>query len=180
MPRLRFSPLAVITLLGILTLIAVGSACGSRSNLEPAPDFQFSLYQGEEDLGGAELSLSDLRGKPLVLNFWAGLCPPCRAEMPEFQEFYDEYGDRVNILGLDVGPFTGLGSNKTGRGLLNVLNIHYPAGTTSDGQVVLDYRIPGMPSTYFITADGKIFRRWTGRLDKDNLVRITGQLLEHS
>ena len=63
-------------LLGILTL----GACGP--DLEPAPDFRFSLYQGEEVLGAKELSLSDLRGKPLVLNFWAGLCPPCRLEMP--------------------------------------------------------------------------------------------------
>jgi len=82
------------------------------SLLDETPDFDFSLYQGEDVLGASDLSLSELRGKPLVLNFWAGALPPSRAEMPDLQEFYDAYSDRVNLLGLDIGLFTGLGSHQ--------------------------------------------------------------------
>ena len=147
------------------------------ANLEPAPNIQFSLYQGEEVLGARELSVSDLRGKPVVLIFWGGLCPPCRAQLPDLQEFYDEYGGRVTILGLDIGPFIGLGSAQDGRELLVELDISYPAGSTPDETVVKEYEIIGMPSTFFITADGKIFRKWTGPLNKDKLVEIVEEML---
>ena len=61
-------------------------------------DFEFVVYQGEEELGGSDLSFSQIfdQGKPVVLNFWAGQCPPCRAEMPGFQEVYNQYqGDFI-------------------------------------------------------------------------------------
>ena len=166
-------------LLGISVGLLAIAACGT--SLEPAPDFQFSLYQGEDLLGEGDLSLSNLQGRPVVLNFWAGLCPPCRAEMPELQEFYEEYGDRVTLFGLDVGPFwVGLGNNQDARDLINWLGISYPAGPTSDETVVREYEILGMPSTVFITSDGKIFRKWTGILNRDKLVEITEQMLGHS
>ncbi len=59
-----------------------------------APNFSFTLYQGEDKLGAEKLDLAQLHGKPIVLNFWAGLCPPCRAEMPDLQSFYDESKDQ--------------------------------------------------------------------------------------
>lgn len=150
----------------------------ATANLDPAPDFEFTIYQGDEYISGSgNLNISDLNGKPLILNFWAGLCPPCRAEMPDIQEFYREYSDRVNVFGLDVGPFTGLGSNQTGKGLINLLNIVYPAGTTTDASVVRRYAVLGMPTTVFITADGKIFRKWGGLLNKEKLAEITEDML---
>ena len=162
-------------LLGVLVFAACGS--GSTADLDPAPDFEFSLYQGEEVLGETAMSLSDLQGKPLVLNFWAGLCPPCRAEMPDLQEFHGDYGDRVTLFGLDIGPFMNLGSNQNAKDLIEELGVRYPAGTTSDEGVVRAYGILGMPSTFFITADGKIFRKWTGFLTEDDLVEVTEEML---
>ena len=144
---------------------------------ESDPGFQFSIYQGAEVLGARELSLSDLRGKPLVLNFWAGFLPPSRTEMPVLQEFYIEYKDRVTLLGLDVGPFVGLGSNQDARNLLRELGITYPAGFTSDEGILGKYEIVGFPSTIFFTADGKIFRKWMGALNKAKLVEITEEML---
>ena len=194
--RPKSSFLLGFVVFGILVLAACGSSSSSgngasgaspagggasanspTANLDPAPDFQFSLYQGEEALGAGTLRLSDLQGKPLVLNFWAGLCPPCRAEMPDLQAFYGEFGDKVNLFGLDVGPFTALGSNQAGRELLEELAVSYPAGTTTGGNVVRDYSILGMPSTVFITADGKIFRKWGGLLTEDKLGEITEDML---
>ena len=96
-PRFGFSRTTVLPV-GILTVLALAlSACGGAAvSTEPNPnDFAFTLYQGQEELGAESLNFSDLQGKPVVLNFWAGLCPPCRAEMPEFQEFYEDYNDRV-------------------------------------------------------------------------------------
>ena len=175
-----------IVSLGLVVFVACGtsqtagsssSSGGATSDLKTASDFQFTLYQGDQILGGNELSLADLRGKPLVLNFWAGLCPPCRAEMPDLQEFYEEFSDRVNLFGLDVGPFVGLGSNQAGRALVETLNIGYPAGTTSDASVVKEYKVLNMPSTFFITSDGKIFKKWTGLLNRDKLAEITEDML---
>ena len=104
-----------------------------------AQDLSFTLYQGSDVLGEGNLTISSLQGKPLVLNFWAGLCPPCRAEMPDLQEFYEENKDRVNLLGIDVGQFTGLGDQASAKALLEELDVTYPAGFTNDGGVMRDY-----------------------------------------
>ena len=87
-----------------------------------APNFAFTLYQGEDLLGASELNLHALtQGKPVVLNFWAGLCPPCRAEMPDLQKFSDEFVDRLTLLGIDLGKFTGLGAKEDAEDLLKEL-----------------------------------------------------------
>ncbi len=88
-------------------------------NLVTAPDFPFVLYQGADHFGGREARVNALLtdGKPLVLNFGGGLCPPCRSELPECQRVYEQYGDRVAFFGLDVGQYTGLGSPDDARRL---------------------------------------------------------------
>ena len=140
-------------------------------------DFTFNLYQGQERLGAETLRFSDLRGKPVVLNFWAGLCPPCRAEMPEFQEFYDEYQDKVVLLGIDVGQITSLGSREDAQDLLGQLGVTYPAGFTEDAAIMRNYEVFGMPTTVFVDSKGEIFRSWTGALNLKTLSRITDELL---
>jgi thiol-disulfide isomerase/thioredoxin len=150
------------------------------SNL-PA-DFPIIMYQGADYQDGDEVMFSQLLadGKPVVLNFWAGLCPPCRLEMPDLQAVSDAYQDRVLLFGLDVGPFTGLGTNEDGRALLQELAITYPAGTTSNPNVVREYEILGMPATYFITPDGNVHETWTGLLTADKLTELVEGLLAAS
>ncbi len=143
-----------------------------------APDFAFQLFQGEDILGGRDLRLSDLRGQPLALNFWARFCTPCWSEMPELQGFYEEYGEQVRLLGVDVGQFTGLGSPKDAGKLLDALGVTYPAGHTNDAQVVPNYRIRAMPTTVFITADGRVFRTWTGSITREMVTAIVREMLE--
>ena len=142
-------------------------------------DFTISMYQGIGMQEGDEVLFSELLadGKPVVLNFWAGLCPPCRVEMPDLQAVSDAYQGQVLLFGLDVGPFTGLGSNEDGRNLLNELAITYPAGTTADPNVVREYGILGMPTTYFITPDGQIHDTWTGLLTEEKLSELVEELL---
>jgi len=70
------------------------------------------VYGSTDTLGIEDRSaefVSDIlpQGKPVVLNFWGGSCPPCRAEMPDFQAALIEFGENAIFLGLDVGPFTG-------------------------------------------------------------------------
>lgn len=141
-------------------------------------DFRFTLFQGGDLVGGDSLDLSDLRGAPVVLNFWARLCTPCWAEMPELQDFYEEFGTRVHLLGIDIGKFTGFGSPKDASGLLDSLGITYPAGFTEEGAVVRAYEVRGLPTTVFITAEGKVFRIWTGALDRQAVTEITEAMLK--
>ena len=90
-----------------------GGVAPTATGAQPATDFQIDRYHSGGLVDGAETSLSEVLGlgRPVVLNMWAGLCPPCRLEMPDFQAVSGEFGDRVLILGLDVGPFTNLGSS---------------------------------------------------------------------
>ncbi len=159
--------------------LSLGSSADRRI---AAPDFQLTVYQGADVLGGEELRFSDVfrHGKPVVLNFWAGLCPPCRAEMPGFQEIYDESKDQFILLGLDIGPFIGLGSREDGRNLLRELNITYPTATTFEASVVTQYQIRGMPTTVFLTSNGEIFDTYTGLLDERAFQNKLQSLLQAS
>lgn len=144
---------------------------------ETLADFSISLYQGQEELGSEKVSISDLQGKPLVINYWAGLCPPCRAEMPEFQEFRDEYEGRVTLVGVDLGQFLGLGSKEDAQKLLNELGVTYAAGFTDDGAVVGGHRVFGLPTTIFVNADGTLYRKWDGVLNKAKLSELADEML---
>jgi len=129
-------------------------------------------------LGASELEIHQLpKGKPVVLNFWAGLCPPCRAEMPDLQKFSDEFGDKLTLLGIDLGQFTGLGSRQDAEDLLEELGVTYPTGYTNDASVVKAYKVFGLPATIFIDSNGKIFKNWGGALNLDVLRKQSNAML---
>lgn len=155
-----------------------GGAQSAQTDDGSAPDFEFTLYQGANKLGAETLDFSRLRGKPVVLNFWAGLCPPCRAEMPGFQKFYEDARQDVTLVGVDIGPFMRLGSHRDARNLLEELNISYPAGFTNQGRVVREYGIVSMPTTVFVRADGTIFETWSGFLDTTTLSQLVDAMLK--
>ncbi len=164
-----------------IVLVALISSNGSTGNPAAgddglAKDFYFTLYQGEQELGGDKLNLAELRGKPVVLNFWAGLCPPCRAEMPDLQRFYEETQDEVVMLGIDVGRFNNLGSRRDAQQLLKELDITYPAGSTGDHSVMREYEAISMPTTVFINSRGEVFHNWSGLITRDILVSLTDSM----
>ena len=180
--KLRFLiPLAMISTVAAIACGGSGTSIigdESSSSGDPAPNFAITMYQGQDVVGAEEVSLHSLFGdKPIVLNFWAGLCPPCRAEMPDLQEFNDKFEDRALLLGIDLGQFTGLGNQKDAQELLDELEVTYPAGFTSDGNVIQDYRVLGMPTTIFIDKDGNIFDKWTGALNGSILEEKTLEML---
>ena len=171
-----------------LLMSTLGLACSTASTLPVAdlpsfseqglaPNFRFSLYQGSDILGSETKELAELRGMPVVLNFWARLCPPCWTEMPELQEFHEEFEETVLILGIDIGQFTGLGTPRDASKLLDAMGITYPAGFTDDGLVVEQYGVLAMPTTVFIDRHGKIFHKWTGALDRDTVTRLARSML---
>ena len=179
-------------LLSLVLVLAVAAiACGSSSERGSsivgdessssgglASDFVITMFQGEDVVGGQEVSLHSLFGeKPIVINFWAGLCPPCRAEMPDLQEFNQKFQGRTLLVGVDLGQFTGLGTKQDARDLLAELEATYPAGSTSDPDVIRDYKVLGMPTTIFIDRDGKIFNKWTGALNGAFLEEKTLEML---
>jgi hypothetical protein len=100
--------------------------------------------------------------------------------MPDFQALHQQYGDRLTILGLDVGPFTGLGSVDQGKALIAELGITYPTASTQDTTVVGRYNVLGMPTTVFITNTGKVFRTWTGYLSKAQMDDLLQRLIKAS
>ena len=165
----------VVVAIILATLISSNGSAGNAVAEDDglAKDFSFTLYQGEQELGGEKLNLAELRGKPVVLNFWAGLCPPCRAEMPDLQRFYEESQDEVVMLGIDVGRFNNLGGQRDAKNLLRELQITYPAGFTRDGSVIRGYEVISMPTTVFINSKGEVFQSWSGIITRDILVSLT-------
>ncbi|MCY4417697.1 MAG: TlpA disulfide reductase family protein [Chloroflexi bacterium] len=170
----------------ISLLLVVGiAACGTESATAPTGgqpadtiyDFPIVFYQGQDVVGGENLALSDLRGQPVVLNFWAGLCPPCRAEMPEFQHFADDYAGRALVVGVDLGQFFSLGSQEDAMKLLNELEVSYPAGYTADTDVIRELGVLGLPATFFVNSDGSLHRKWQGVLNTEKLTEITDEML---
>ena len=156
---------------------ALASSSGSSGEGAKAPDFEFSMFQGIEEVGFRNGNLARLGGKPLVLNFWAGLCPPCRAEMPQFQLFYEEFKEDIQLVGIDIGIFTGLGSRSNAEELLRELGVTYPAGWTDDGSVPRKYGVTAMPTTVFISSDGTIIEKSVGAIDANFLARASRELL---
>lgn len=112
-----------------------------------APDFTLTTLAGET------VTLSELRGKPVVLNFWATWCPPCRAELPHFQAAHEAHGDEVAILAVDERE-----SPQQVAGFARQLGLTFPIPLDTDGRIGVEYRVRALPTTYFIDADGVIRR----------------------
>jgi thiol-disulfide isomerase/thioredoxin len=167
--------IVVAVFLGLIVSVQSG-ASGSYSN------FRVVAYQGQDILGGDEVDFSQVfrHGKPVILNFWAGLCPPCRAEMPGFQRVYDDLGDKYVMVGVDVGPFLGLGSHDDARRFLKEFDIRYPTAYAVSRDPVRAYGVQSMPTTVFLTPDGKIFDKRIGLLPEDQLRSKLQDLLDAS
>ncbi len=117
-----------------------------------APDFQLPNLDYES------MSLSELRGKPVVLNFWATWCPACIDEMPYLQEIHEEYSDDgLMLLAIDVGE-----SQSQVEKFLQRNNLSLPVLLDTSGVVAQKYRILNIPTTFFIDGDGVIQEKRIG------------------
>ena len=116
-----------------------------------APGFTLNNTVGEP------VSLIDYQGRPVVLNFWASWCPPCRAEIPHFQEASIKYNGQAAILGVDQGePQTIVADFGA------ALGVSYPLLLDSDNAVNRKYGVTALPTTVFVGPDGVIREVYTG------------------
>ena len=157
---------------GLIGIVLVG--CGvagagqpsAPTEGEPAPNFELTTLEGER------VSLSALSGKPVVLNFWASWCAPCRAEMPQFEKTYRAYQDRgVVFVGAAVED-----DLMSAREFARHLGITYPLGLDEGGAIARSYRLLGLPGTMFISRDGRLVRRWAGILDERQLIEFVEEI----
>lgn len=117
---------------------------------------------------GSAGSLSDFRGRPLVVNFWASWCPPCAAEMPDFEKVHRELGDRVAFLGLDMQDF----DREAALALVAQTGVSYPLAEDPQGEIFSRFGGIAMPTTVFIDSAGRTVRVHGGVLTYEELKRI--------
>ncbi len=144
------------------------------TNIIPAPDFTLT------DQYGNTHTLSDYKGKTVFLNFWTTWCPPCRAEMPEIQEIYEEYGENnsdVIILGLACPEVGQEGSAEDITAFLEENGYTYPVVMDSTGAAAYYYAINAYPTTFMIDKNGNVFGYVTGQITKDMMISIIEQTI---
>ena len=141
----------------------------TRATKESGKAFDFEI----ETFDGEMLRLSDLEGKVVVLNFWASWCPPCRWEMPFFEEMHQEYKDQgVVFLGVAISD-----TLENARGFAESTGVTYPIGLDTTGEISRNYNVVSLPTTFFIGREGNVERRLTSAANEGVLkVFLRGQL----
>jgi len=147
----------IILLLLRETRVDCGERNPSLSSLPRAPNFVL------KDVNGNRVSLSDFKGKVVLLDFWCTWCLPCRAEIPHFVDLYSTYRNKgLQIVGIALEPHNVKGVKK----FVQKYRINYPV-LIGDYKVSFDYGgISSIPTTFIITRDGKIFRGYLGYQEK--------------
>jgi thiol-disulfide isomerase/thioredoxin len=116
---------------------------------------------------GDAANLGDLLdGKPLVLNFFAVWCQPCRQEMPDFERVSQDLGDSVGVIGVAVPP-----STQQSQEIVDETGVTYPTYADPTGEVLALFEGTQMPTTVFITADGEVTGVENERLTRDEILR---------
>ena len=129
---------------------------------QKAPDF--TVYDKE----GNPVKLSDFFGKPIVLNFWASWCGPCQSEMPDFQEKYEELGNDIQFL--IVNMTDGQRENQTlAEAFIAQKGYTFPVYFDLESNAAMTYSVYSLPTTYFIDAQGNVTAQATGAIDAATL-----------
>jgi cytochrome c biogenesis protein CcmG/thiol:disulfide interchange protein DsbE len=127
-----------------------------RGGTPAAPDFTLEQLDGRGDL-----SLASLRGKTVVLNFWASWCGPCKEETPLLQKGYERWRDKdVVFVGVDVKDFRG-----DAREFVARYDVTYPNVYDGKGSTVGRYGVTGFPETFFVDASGRVRHRIAGPVE---------------
>jgi len=165
----------------LLGLLAWGFLAPRSEPPRQAPEFRLQL------LDGGTVSSDELRGNPVVLNFWASWCIPCREEMPAFERMWERYrGDGVQIIGVNFQD-----SVTGAREFVDEVGVTYPIALDERGTLASDLGVHGLPQTFFIDEDFR-FEKITagqaiggggdrvvfGAIDEETLEEKIRQLLE--
>jgi thiol-disulfide isomerase/thioredoxin len=134
----------------------------------PAPELELT------DLEGNAVSLADYQGQVVLVNNWATWCPPCRAEMPILQAYYEDYaGKGFSIIAIDAGdPVSEVAKFAKDYGL------GFPVWPDLTQKATVAFRNPGLPSSYLIDRQGVVRLAWTGAISRGMLDQYVTPLLE--
>ena len=162
----------IIALL-IVALVAAGCS-SSRTDITPtvaedadrevAAPFEVPRLDDE-----GTLTLAEFSGKPVVLNFWASYCAPCREEMPDLQAFSERYPE-IPVIGLAVDD-----APDDSLALARQTGVTFPLGS-DEGGVAQNYGAVGLPATVFIDAQGRVANTWFGQIGSEDLDTFAAQL----
>ncbi len=137
----------------------------------PAPDF--TVYDAE----GNAVKLSDFAGTPVVLNFWASWCPPCKAEMPDFDAAYAEHGEAIAFMMVNMTD--GMQETKeSAQAHVAAEGYRFPVYFDTDYSAAIAYGASSLPTTFFIKADGTIAAYAVGMLDAASLAQGIGMIAD--
>jgi len=143
-----------VGLVALLVLVGVTLNKRQQGTLLPGnkiPDFTLPLFDGYEYAGKTSVKLSDLKGKVVVLNFWASWCKPCEQEAAELQQAWEYYAPSGNVVFLGVDY---VDTEPEARIYLQKYGITFPNGPDMGTRVSQLFRISGVPETYFIDKNG--------------------------
>lgn len=141
-----------------------------------APDFTL------ETLSGEPLTLSDLRGKKVVLNFWATWCPPCKKEMPDLQHYYEKYANDENVEIVAVNltyaerSITAADVVKNVQLFADSYDLTFPIPLMKEDSISNTYQVLTIPSTFMIDTEGRIQRQIVGPLNIDSIHEYVSQI----
>lgn len=136
-----------------------GSGASDSANATAAPEFTMA------DTEGQTLTLADFRGKPVLLNFWASWCGPCASEMPAIQSAYEQYGDQIQFVAVNM---TGMGgeTETSALSLIQQNNYTFPVYFDVDSSAAVAFGVTSIPQTYLIDAEGNIIGACMGAMDE--------------
>lgn len=132
-----------------------------------APDFRLPSLADPT----TEIELTDFRGHPLVINFWASWCVPCRKEMPAFQAVYARLKGRVGFIGVNHAD-----TRRDALDFVRTTHVRYPIAFDPDGTTAAAYGLFGVPTTVFLDSHGRELERDTGQITRDQLEKTIKRL----
>jgi cytochrome c biogenesis protein CcmG/thiol:disulfide interchange protein DsbE len=160
------APLIVLAVWGLLLALRPGTASLARIG-EPAPDFVLA------DLDGNPLRLADLRGRPVIVNFWASWCGPCVEEFPLLADAQRATrADGLVIVGIVFRD-----RSEAARAFMGRMGATWPAAMDPGEAVAQGYGVPGPPATFFIDRSGVVAGRQIGQLSSADLERGLASIL---
>lgn len=152
MGKLKWVIVAGVVLIAALILLS------TKQNVPPTTNPAIGYYAPDftlKTMDGKTVKLSDFRGKPVYVNFWASWCPPCKEEMPDLEKFYEQNKNNVVVLGVNI---TFNDKIPDVQNLLNADHITYPILLDQDGNngAAVSYQVSGIPASFFIDKNGII------------------------
>ena len=118
-----------------------------------------------DSINGKPVSLSNFPESPIILNFWASWCPPCRDETPHFEKIWRLYKEKdVVVIGINVQD-----DLNSANEYISEFDVTFVNGMDKNGRIMVDYGVTGLPVTFFLDREGMIIGRWVGSIGASSL-----------